>query len=479
MKPSKIILPAFLALAFSSNAKIELPNIFTDNMVIQADTMAAIWGKATPGSTVTAEGSWGESASAKTGKDGKWRLTLKTPAPSFTPTEIKITDKSDNDTRTLGNVLAGEVWLASGQSNMEMPMRGFWHQPVEGAGEQVMFSRSLGKGIRFINVPKAASYEPQDNFNGSWMECTPSTTSEFSALGWYFATALRDIIDVPVGIISCAYGGSKVEGWLPAGIIAKYPDRNLEAEKNNPDMGEWERINVMYNAMLLPVAGYTVRGFLWNQGESNVGGHDYYPTRQTEMVHHWRDLWQNPSIPFYFVELPGWEYGGPDKTEAALFREAQHKGADTADGRYIVCTSDLVYPDEVNDIHARNKRPIGQRMAAAAATYSYGIPGIPHTYPTFKEMENHGEYALITFDNAWSGLSPNENIEGFEVAGEDRVFHPAKAEIDLSKLSVKVSSPDVKDIKSVRYCFKNFAIGKLHDNYGMPVVPFRTDNWDM
>jgi len=134
MKPSKIILPAFLALAFSSNAKIELPNIFTDNMVIQADTMAAIWGKATPGSTVTAEGSWGESASAKTGKDGKWRLTLKTPAPSFTPTEIKITDKSDNDTRTLGNVLAGEVWLASGQSNMEMPMRGFWHQPVEGAG---------------------------------------------------------------------------------------------------------------------------------------------------------------------------------------------------------------------------------------------------------------------------------------------------------------------------------------------------------
>ena len=138
--------------------------------------------------------------------------------------------------------------------------------PLKVLSEQVMFSRSLGKGIRFINVPKAASYEPQDNFNGSWMECTPPPLPNFQPWDGISPLPYATSSDVPVGIISCAYGGSKVEGWLPAGIIAKYPDRNLEAEKNNPDMGEWERINVMYNAMLLPVAGYTVRGFLWNQG---------------------------------------------------------------------------------------------------------------------------------------------------------------------------------------------------------------------
>lgn len=478
MKYKFFLLPAILSSAFCSYAKIEMPNVFTDNMVIQADTSAALWGKATPGSTVVATGSWGESASAKVGKDGKWKISIKTPLPSYKPLSINITDKSDNHNLTINNVLAGEVWVASGQSNMEMPLRGFWHQPVEGAGEQVMFSRKLGKGIRFVNVPKAGSYEPKDNFEGAWMECNPATTGELSAVGWYFATALRDMLDVPVGIVSCAYGGSKVEGWEPAEIIAKYPDRNMEAEKNNPDINEWERVGVMYNAMLLPIAGYTARGFLWNQGESNVGGHDYYPTRQTEMVHHWRDLWNNPGMQFYFVELPGWEYSGVDNTEAALFREAQHRGADVADGRHIICTSDLVYPDEPNDIHARNKRPIGQRLAAAAATYSYGIPGVPHTYPTFKNMENHGDYAILSFDNAWNGLTPNENLEGFEVAGEDRVFHPANTEIDLGKLTIKVSSPEVKDIKSVRYCFKNFAIGKVHDNYGMPLIPFRTDNWD-
>lgn len=144
---------------------------------------------------------------------------------------------------------------------------------------------------------------------------------------------------------------------------------------------------------------------------------------------------------------------------------------------YIVCTSDLVYPDEVNDIHARNKYPIGLRLAAAAAATTYGVPGMPYTYPSFKKMDNHGSYAILYFNDAWNGFTPDENLEGFEVAGDDRVFYPAQADIDLSKLSIKVSSDKVPDIKAVRYCFKNFAIGKVHDNFGMPLIPFRTDNW--
>lgn len=461
-----------------AEARIEMPHVFSDNMVLQADTAAVLWGKAAPGSTVTARGSWGAQSSAKTSADGRWRMTVSTPEASYTPLSLTVTDTSDNTSLTYNNVLAGEVWFASGQSNMEMPLRGFWNQPIEDGGEQIMFSRKLGRGIRFITVPKAGSYEPKEDIDAMWVESTPETAGEFSALAWFFATALRDMLDVPVGIISCAYGGSKVEGWEPASLIANYPDRDMKAEQADEKMNEWERVGVMYNAMLLPVAGYTLKGFLWNQGESNVGGESYYGARQADMLNHWRELWGNKDMQFYFVELPGWDYGDVNGTNAALFREAQRKAAADTEGAYIVGTADLVYPDEPDDIHARNKRPIGHRMAALAATHTYGLKGVPHTYPTFKNMDVNGGEATLYFNDAWQGFSPNDDLEGFEVAGEDRVFYPAKANIDRSNLSIKVSSPEVKEIKSVRYLFRNFAIGKIRDTYGMPLMPFRTDNWD-
>lgn len=455
-----------------------MPNLFGDNMVLQADTTAMLRGKATPGATIEARGSWGSSAKVKADNDGCWTMNIATPAASFDPLTLTVTDKYDGSKLQFNNVLAGEVWIASGQSNMEMPLRGFWNQPVEDGGREIAFARREGRGIRFVTVPKAGSYEPKDNFDATWKVSSPENAGEFSALAWFFAKSLRDILDVPVGIVSCSYGGSKVEGWEPAEIIATYPDRNMEAEKQNPEGNEWERVGVMYNAMLLPISGYTARGFIWNQGESNVGGHSYYPARQADMLNHWRQLWNNPQMPFYFVELPGWDYGNVDGTGCALFREAQHKAAATTSGAYIVCTSDLVYPDEPDDIHARNKRPIGERMAWQAATYTYGIPGLPHTYPTFARMDNRGNEAELYFNNAYSGFTPNDELEGFEVAGADKVFHPAKAVIDRNKLTIIVSSPEVQQIASVRYCFRNFAIGKVHDLFGMPIVPFRTDNWD-
>lgn len=466
-----------LCASLLSHSKIQMPRIFSDNMVLQADTAAALWGTAAPGAKVRANASWGKTAECKADKDGRWKMTISTPEASFEPLTLTVTDVSDGSARNFTNLLAGEVWVASGQSNMEMPLRGFWNQPVEGAAEQIAFSRKLGQGVRFITVPKAGSYEPQTDIDASWVVSSPENAAEFSALAWFFATALRDMIDTPVGIVSCAYGGSKVEGWEPAELIARYPDRNLEAEKADTVMNQWERVNVMYNAMLLPVAGYTARGFLWNQGESNVGGHLYYPSRQADMLGHWRELWANPDMPFYFVELPGWEYDGVDGIDAALFREAQHKAAASTHNAHIVCTSDLVYADEPDDIHARNKRSIGQRMARQAATHTYGLRGVPHTYPTFKSMDREGSRAVLHFNDAWNGFTPNDALEGFEVAGADRVFHPAQATIDRDKLTIIVTSDSVDEIEAVRYCFKNFAIGRVHDLMGMPLVPFRTDSW--
>lgn len=472
-------LPALIicGCAFNSEAKLTLPHVFTDNMVIQADTIAQIWGKATPNADVNIVGSWGIDINTKAGADGRWKTGISTPAPSFNPVTITITDLADKDVKTLNNVLPGEVWIASGQSNMEMPLRGFWHQPVEGAGDEIMFSQKNGKGIRFLNVPRVKSYEPLEDFEGGWMVSNPENSAEFSAAAWFFARALKDIIDRPVGIVSNAWGGSKVEGWVTPEILATYPDRDYNAERDSV-MNDWERIGIMYNSQLYPVAGYTAKGFLWNQGESNVGRHADYPSRQNDMVELWRSIWGNPDMPFYFVELPGWDYGNVDATDAALFREAQHKAESLTRNSHIISTSDLVYPDEPDDIHARNKKEIGKRLAAQAATYSYGIKGIPHKYPTYRNAEIKGNRAEIFFDNIWQGFTPNDELEGFEVAGEDRVFYPAKARPFREGLSIIVTSDDVPEIKSVRYNFKNFAIGKVHDSFGLPIVPFRTDDWE-
>lgn len=478
MKLKKIILFSFLGLTvFPGSSKIKMPHVFTDNMVIQADTVAQLWGNATPNSEVKVTGSWGVDVTTKADKEGKWKIGITTPPPSYNPVSISVTDMNDRESVTFNNVLPGEVWIASGQSNMEMPLRGFWHQPIEGGGDEIMFSGKNGKGIRFLNVPRVKSYEPLEDFEGGWQLSNPENAAEFSAAAWFFARFLKDIIDRPIGIISNAWGGSKVEGWVTPEILATYPDRNYEAEKDSV-MNDWERVGIMYNSQLNPVAGYTAKGFLWNQGESNVGRHMDYPARQNDMVELWRGIWGNPDMPFYFVELPGWDYGDVNGTSAALFREAQHKAETVTKNSHIISTSDLVYPDESDDIHARNKKEIGKRLAAAAATYSYGVKGLPHLYPTFKSADINGNRAEIFFDNIWQGFTPNDELEGFEVAGEDRVFYPAKAHPYREGLSIIVESEDVPEINSVRYCFKNFAIGKIHDSFGLPIVPFRTDNWE-
>lgn len=473
MKRINALLLLTLAVSPALNAKVTLPDIVGDNMVVQQQSDARLWGWANPGSTITVSASWAPdvTATAKTADNGRWDVTLRTPAASFTPQKVYI--KGDGSDIELNNVLVGEVWFCSGQSNMEMPLRGFWTQPVEGAARAIAYSGKY-PGIRVATVPKRASYIPQERVESPWKESKPANAAKFSALAYFFAQSLTDILDVPVGIISCAYGGSKVEGWQSREQLDKYPEWNVDKEAADSTINEWERINVMYNAMLHPLIGYTVKGFLWNQGESNVGRHDTYPEHQRDMVAEWRAKWGQGELPFYFVELPGWEYSNPDSIEAALFRECQHRAAAITPNSGIVCTADLVYPYEVKDIHARKKKEIGERLAFLAAAKTYGVDGLPYTYPTFKEMTANGDKAVLTFDNAYSGFSPNQTLEGFEAAGADGVFHPATAR-ETSDLAIEVSCPEAGEIKAVRYNFKNFAIGKVFDMMGMPLVPFRTD----
>lgn len=463
------------AIPLQGMAEIVLPDIVGDNMVLQQNTEASLWGWSDGRDEVVVSASWNPDLKVTArpdSKTGKWSVKLPTPAATFEPQQILI--KSGKDTRQLENVLVGEVWLCSGQSNMEMPLRGFWTQPVEGAAQAIAYSGTY-PGIRFATVPKSASYTPEDRVESPWKISSPKNAYDFSALAYFFATSLTRLLDAPVGIINCSYGGSKVEGWQSKEALANYPEWDVEKERNDSTINEWERINVMYNAMLHPIAGYTVKGFLWNQGESNVGRHDTYPSHLRDMVVEWRGLWGDDNLPFYYVEIPGWNYSNPDAIDAALFRECQHKAVGMISNSGIVCTADLVYPYEVNDIHARKKQEIGERLAFMAGGKAYGIEGMPTEYPTFRSMTVEDGKAILSFDNADGGFTPNTELEGFEAAGNDGVFHPARAIENPQTLNIEVTCEEVPEIKNVRYNFHNFRVGTVYNILGLPLIPFRTD----
>lgn len=470
----RTIISAAVALLATSAAMaaIELPEIMSDNMVLQQRTGARLWGWATPGAAIEASGSWGGKASATAGPDSLWVVELPTPEATYAPQTVTI--KGDGSELTLSNILIGEVWFCSGQSNMEMPLRGFFTQPIEDGGRAIAYSGST-PGVRFVTVPKIGSYEPQKKAPGSWKESKPANAGEFSALAYFFAKSLNEILDVPVGIISCAYGGSRMESWMPQDLVDSLPGESVEAERDGTkEVSKWHRATIRYNAMLLPVSRYTVAGFLWNQGESNVGEHAVLPERQAAMVEHWRRLWGLGELPFYFVELPPWDYGAPEADHAALFREAQHKAADVTPRSAIVCTNDLVYPRELLDVHASKKREIGERMSWIAAADAYGIEGMPVLYPHFREMEVDGDKATLRFTCADDGFTPNQQLEGFEACGADGVWHAAQAFEGLDSRDIHITCPEAGEIKEVRYCFRNFAPGNVHNMMGLPLIPFRS-----
>lgn len=471
----KLALGALLLMPGLANA-LQLPDIFSSNMVLQQNSNVAMWGWADPSSKVTVETSWnGKTYTAYADRTGRWDVRVATPAASYTPYNIIV--KDDGMTVDLDNVLIGEVWFASGQSNMEMPLRGFWGAPVEGAQKAIAESGKYKKAIRFVTVPKVEALVPQDSVGGKWVECEPANAPEFSAAGYFFARQLNDIIDVPVGVINCSWGGSKLEGWLPEDILKNYPDVKI-SDASNPEVGQYSKPMIMYNGMLHPLAGYTVKGFLWNQGESNVGQDSCYAERFATMINLWRDMWSEPDAPVYLVEIPPYISGDEQGTWSAKLREAQQRIPSILPHSGVVCSSDLATDGMSYQIHPAKKQEVGERLAYLAAVNDYGVKGIECQSPTFKSMEVKGNEAILTFDNANDGFTPEKEMQGFEVAGADRVFYPAHAEaVYTDRPRIKVTSDKVDDIVAVRYCFKNWATGKVWSMRGLPIVPFRTDNW--
>lgn len=468
MKKLTFILTALLA-ATTAGAKVTLPKMFSDGMVMQRETNANLWGTAKGSATVSITTSWdGKTYSVKAGKDGKWKTSVPTPKAGG-PYRITL---SDGEETVLDNILIGELWLCSGQSNMEMPMKGFKNQPVENAVEDIL--HSADSQLRLFTVKRNSRFAPVDTVSGHWSEAAPASVREFSATAYHFGRELRRMLGVPVGLIVTSWGGSACEAWMKADWLKAFPDAKIPATE--ADVKSKNRTpTVLYNGMLHPLIGITMRGAIWYQGEDNVPRYKTYADMLTTMVRGWRAEWGQGDFPFYYCQIAPYDYSLIDwTTNSALLREQQSKAELMMPnaGMAVLMDAGLEY-----GIHPRKKHLAGLRLALLALKNTYGVEGLTAESPYYKEVKFQGDTAVVTFERAgmWVYGSNGLKSDLFEVAGEDRVFHPAKAWIERSKVYVK--SDAVKRPVAVRYAFKNWAMGDLYCD-GLPLPSFRTDNWE-
>ncbi|MBQ0022550.1 MAG: sialate O-acetylesterase [Prevotellaceae bacterium] len=477
----KIIIPLLMCcVALAANASLRLSSLLTDNMVLQQQTSARLWGWADAGSTVTVTTSWNkEKVTAKADGHGKWIASVATPAASFDAQSITI--QSGKESVQLNDILIGEVWLASGQSNMEMPLKGFSGCCIQNGTEDALRANVESPYVRIYTVKKTQTYTPQETCEGSWKTPTFKNALDFSATAYYFASALSNALGVPVGIVNSSYGGAHVEGWESKELCEKYSDIPTDSVgAYNFGSSDYDRPMLMYNAMFCPIKDYTYKGIIWYQGCSNVGHADVYAQRLADMVKDWREKLGLGDIPFYQVEISPYIYGKDENdVQGALIREAQYNATKLIPNCALVSTNDLVFPIERYNIHPSQKRKVGARLSYLALNKVYGMNEIACEGPRFNKetFRIDGNKAVVSFITNNFGICRNWGLEGFEIAGTDKQFYPAKADFRWQDNSVTLTSDSVPAPVAVRYCFKDFQIGNLIGGNELPCYPFRTDNW--
>lgn len=474
MKRIFTVLALALCISMVSEAKLALSSLCSDSMVLQQNTEAKIWGTASAGAQITVTPSWnGKSYKAKAASDGRWEVMIQTPKASYKAYSISV--KGDGSSVRISDVLVGEVWLASGQSNMEMPMRGFYNSPIQHASEFICSPAATEK-VRMFTVPLKQSYEPLTDVDAQWKGAGPATIPEMSATAFFFAYKLNQMLDVPVGIVTCAYGGARIESWTPKEILQTYPDEDLRVETIEA-MTPSLRPYLAYNAMLCPVMGYTIKGFIWYQGCSNVGKHEQFVDRMSDMIGHWRESWGDTEakLPFYMVEIAPYRYKSQTAVSyASLLRQAQHDAANQIPNCGIVVTNDLVESYEKDNIHPTKKLEIGDRLARLALNRDYGMSTVACYSPEALECNVWGVNELaVLLTNCEDGLNRWMEIEGLEVAGYDGIFYPVTyAFFEWHPKVLRVRSEFVHDPCEVRYGWGDFNPGNLKNCQGMPVSPF-------
>jgi sialate O-acetylesterase len=461
------------------HAKVILPSILSDNMVLQQKTDATLWGWSNKSTKISVTTSWDKKTYAiKSDSKGNWLLKVSTPVAGG-PYKITI---SDGEYLILNNVLIGEVWFCSGQSNMEMPMQGFPRQPIKG-GNNAIAKANPNTPIRMYSTDSKdekwtnqSSKKPLTNCKGQWLENAPENVANISAAAYYFAKYTQEVLNVPVGIIVSTLGGSMVEAWMSREAIEVFKEIDLSILDNDSIIKRpTSTPTVLYNAKIAPLTNYTIKGFLWYQGEANRKNTSLYAQLVPAFVKDLRRRWNIGNFPFYYVQIAPFNYEGADSTSAAHLREVQMQHMYGIPNAGMVTTLDVGHP---SFIHFPDKETVGERLALWALGATYGRKGFGYAPPVYKKMEIKDKKIYIDFLNAEKGIYPMwTSLKGFEIAGDDKVFYPAKAEIETSTTRLAVSSDKVSKPVAVRYAFKNYAEPSIFGLSGIPVAAFRTDNW--
>ena len=475
MKRLLISLAAAL-ICVSAAARLSVKEPCSDGMVLQQQTSALVWGHSSPGAKISVKASWdNKTVRATADSSGTWRARLQTPEASYTPWTIEV--KGEGERMLIRDVLVGEVWLASGQSNMEMPMHGYSSSTVEGAADAIALSVKLVGKMRMFTVKVTESEEILDDVakGTGWQDPLPENTRWMSATAFFFARRLQEVLDLPVGILSFPRGGARVESWLPKTVLEAYGDEDLSPE--TVAARQWGKPYMMYHGMQHPIQGYTAKGFIWYQGCSNVGLHDTFVQRMSDMVALWRKDWgdEDNAMPFYQVEITPYDYSREQGQGglACLLRAAQLESTKVIPNSAIVITDDLVKPWEYDNIHPSMKEPVGNRLAALALNRDYGFPGIRINYPEAlgAKMQADG-LVKVSVSGARNGFDRTHMIEGLEVVDAAGSVHKISDIIYDWNGNILVDVRTITDPREVRYCWGDFVPGNLHNIEANPVAPF-------
>ena len=492
---SRVWLAVMVSLLGASTvmADVTLPNVFGEHMVLQRGQKNKVWGKAAAGEEVSVSIA-AQNHKTKAGADGSWSVMLD---PLDVGDPLTLTVKGKNEIK-FGDVLVGEVWICSGQSNMQWSVN---------SSNDADLERATAKHpkLRMINFPQIGVQEPiWTHPNSQWQTCTPETVGNWSAVGYFFGRQLQRTLDVPVGLINNAWGGSAAEAWVNRDLLTKTPsmrpliERWMLSEKafdelsKKTDLTEDQKKQLagmqnqmrgnsrpanIYNGVLSSHIGYGIRGAIWYQGESNAGRAYQYRDLFPLMIQNWRDEFAQGDFPFYWVQLADFlaEKPEPGDSSWAELREAQ-----TMTMKRLPNTGEAVIIDigEGKDIHPKNKVDVGRRLARWALAETYKVPGIAARSPIYKSMEKSGDKIVLTFENVTGGWRPFDVNEprGFAIAGEDKKFVWASAKI-LPDGRIEVSHLAVKDPVAVRYGWADNPVVNMYSQAGLPLTPFRTDDW--
>ncbi len=477
-----------------AHADVKVPAIFGSRMVLQRDQKDRVWGWAAPGEDVTVK-IGNQSHAAKAGADGAWQVMLD-PMPAGGPYTLTIQGKNS---LTFDDVLVGEVWICSGQSNMQWAVASANDADLE-------IATAKYPRIRFIGVPNFGTQEPQKDFNGTWLPCRPDTVGGLTAVGYFFGRRLYQMLDVPIGLINDAWGGSACEAWVRRDILAadpKYAPMLKRWAKLEHDFADWQaavdkakaegkqppkapnfldyqmagnsRPGNIYNGVLKPTIGYGIRCVIWYQGESNAGRAYQYRDLFPLMIQSWREEWGQGDFSFYWVQLADFLAEVPEPRDSAWaeLREAQTMT------KKLPRTGEAVIIDlgEGKDIHPKNKQGVADRLVRWALARDYGVK-IAHESPTYKSMEKRGKTITLKFDHVGQGLKTFDVNEarGFAIADGDRKFVSASAKI-VGPDAIEVWSDAVSQPVAVRYAWADNPVCNVYSSDGLPVTPFRTDDW--